>query len=339
MKNLVLIGLMLFSLSLVFALSCYDVQYTENPGTDNTFPSPYNGQTVTVEGIVTNNTYGTTSTYPTSTKFYISDPAGGPWSGLYIYVFGTGVQVGDFVTCTGAISEYYGTTEMIYGSGATVVINSNGNQLPEPVLISTSLMPYNSSTTLPPPTSPEAEPFESVLCKIENVTATSAPDTHDEFYVTDGSGPGQVDNACYLYGHHFTGITIGQHWDRIVGIVDYAYSMYGMNPRDDNDIYTTSNQDQVVVLPDAKLIGNFPNPFAGQTVIAYNLKSAQPVQIAVYNLKGQKVRTLVDGIKNAQLHNTTFDGNDDNGSRLSSGVYLYKMIAGNTVETRKLVIR
>ena len=122
-------------------------------------------------------------------------------------------------------------------------------------------------------------------------------------------------------------------------MVDYAFSMYGLNPRDNNNIYTTSSDDQVVVLPDAKLIGNYPNPFVGQTVIAYNLKSTQPVQIAVYNLKGQKVRTLVNEVKNAQLQNVTFDGKDDNGSQLSSGVYLYKMIAGNTVETRKLVIR
>jgi hypothetical protein len=332
MKNLVLIGLMLFSLSLVFALSCYDVQYTETAGTDGTYPSPYNGQTVTVEGIVTNNTYGTTSTYPTSTKIFISDPAGGPWSGLYIYIFGTGAVVGDFVSCTGAISEYYGTTEMVYGSGATVEIVSSGNALPEPALIQTSAL-------VNPANHEAGEMWEGVLCKIENVTATTVPDTHDEFYVTDGSGAGQVDNACYLYGHHFTGITVGQHWDRIVGVVDYAFDLYGLNPRDDGDIYTSGNEDNVVVLPDAKLIGNFPNPFVGHTVIAYNLKSTQAVSINVYNLKGQKVRTLVDGIKNAQLQNVTFDGKDDNGAQLSSGIYLYKMTAGNTVETRKLVIR
>jgi hypothetical protein len=332
MKHLALIGLMLFSLSLVFALSCYDVQYTDIPGADGTYPSPYNGQTVTVEGIVTNNTYGTTSTYPTSTKFYISDPAGGPWSGLYIYVFGTGVQVGDFVTCTGAISEYYGFTEMIYGSGATVVINSSGNALPEPALIQTSVL---SDPAVPA----NAEMWEGALCKFENVTVTAAPNNYQEFYVTDGSGPGQVDNACFLYGHSWSGVNVGSQWDRIVGIVDYSYNIYGLNPRTNDDLYTSSNEDNVVVLPDAKLIGNFPNPFAGQTAIAYNLKSVQPVQISVYNLKGQKVRTLVNEVRNAQLHNVTFDGRDDNGSLLPTGVYLYKMTAGNTVESRKLVIR
>jgi hypothetical protein len=340
MKRFALISLMILSLGLMFALTCYDIQYTETPGADNTFPSAYVGQTVTVTGIVTNNTYGTTSTYPTSTKFYISDPTGGPWSGLYIYVFGTGVQVGDLVTVTGPLSEYYGTTEVVFQSGVTTTqIISSGNQLPAPVLVPTSLMPYNSSTTNPPPTAAAAEPFESVLCKVENVTATSTPDTHDEFYVTDGSGAGQIDNACYLYGHHWAGITVGQHWDRIVGIFDYSYYMFGINPRTDADMVTTANEDNYQMLPDAQLIGNFPNPFAGETVIALNLKSVQPVQVSVYNLKGQLVRNLVNGNLAAQLHNITFDGKDNSGNLLPSGIYMYKMTAGSTVQTRKLVIR
>jgi hypothetical protein len=339
MKQFALIGLMLISISLVLALSCYDIQYTENPGTDNTYPSPYAGQTVTVTGIVTNNTYGTTSSYPTSTRLFIADPSGGPWSGLYIFFFGTGAQVGDLVNCTGPISEYYGTTELVYASGASVQIVSSGNQLPEPALVPTSLMPYNSSTTLPPPTAADAEPFESCLCMVEDVTVTAVPDNHGEFYVTDGSGPGQIDDACYLYGHNWTGIAVGTHWDRIVGIFDYAYNMFGLNPRGDTDLYTTANNDQVFVLPDAYLIGNYPNPFAGQTTIAYNLKSAQNVQISIYNLKGQKVRTLVNEVKSAQLQNVTFDGKDDNGTQLSSGLYFYRLTAGNQVQTRKLVIR
>lgn len=332
MKRFALISLLLLSLGLVFAqMSCYDVQYTETAG-DGTYPSPYAGQTITVTGIVTNNTYGTTSTYPTSTKFYISDPGGGPWSGLYIYVFGTGVQVGDQVICTGPLTEYYGMTEMVFQTGVTnVQIVSSGNQVPAPALISTAALASPANGAL-------GEQWESCLVKVENVTATTTPDSHDEFYVNDGSGAGQIDNACFLYGHHFTGFTVGQHWDRIVGIVDYNFNLYGLNPRDNNDIYTTSNQDYVV-LPEAKLMGSYPNPFAGETTIAFNLKSAQNVNISVFNLKGQKVRTLVNEVKAAQLHNVTFDGKDDNGVQLKPGVYFYKMAAGNNVESHKLVIR
>lgn len=334
MKRIALISLMILSLGLAFAqLTCYDIQYTENPGSDGLYPSAYDGQTVTVTGIVTNNTYGTTSSYPTSTRFFIGDPGGGPWSGLYIFMFGSGVQVGDLVTCTGPIDEYYGTTEMVFQQGVTTVqILSSGNQVPPPALIQTSVL---SSPAVPA----NAEMWESVLCKVEDVTVTATPNNYGEFYVTDGSGPGQIDDSCYLYGHNWSGITVGRHWDRIVGIVDYSYDYYGLNPRGDADLYTTSNEDNVVVLPDAQLIGNFPNPFSGSTDIAYNLKSVQPVQISVYNLKGQKVRTLVNAKMGAQLHNVTFDGRDDNGKLLPSGVYMYKMTAGSEVQSRKLVIR
>jgi hypothetical protein len=333
MKRIALVTLMILSLGLVFALSCYDIQYTENPGTDGLYPSPYNGQTVTVTGIVTNNTYGTSSTHPTDTKFYISDATGGPWSGLYVFVFGTGVQVGDLVNVTGPISEYYGMTELVFQTGVTNwQIVSSGNQLPTPALIQTSALAN-------PAVPANIEMWESCLCKVEDVTATSTPSTYQEFYVTDGSGPGQIDDSCYLYGHSWSGISVGTHWDRIVGIVDYSYDLYGLNPRNDDDLYTNANEDNVFVLPDAYLVGNFPNPFAGETVIAYNLKSVQPVHLDVYNLKGQKVRTLVNEVKAAQLHNVTFDGRDDMGRQLPSGVYLYKMTAGNSTQTRKLVIR
>lgn len=334
MKRFALISLMILSLGLAFAqLTCYDIQYTDTPGTDGLYPSSYDGQTVTVTGIVTNNTYGTTSSYPTSTRLFIGDPGGGPWSGLYVFMFGTGAQVGDLVTCTGPIDEYYGTTEMVFQQGVTTVtVLSSGNQLPPPALIQTSVL---SDPAVPA----NAEMWESVLCKVEDVSVTAVPNNYGEFYVTDGSGPGQIDDACYLYGHNWSGITVGRHWDRIVGIVDYAFSYYGLNPRGDTDLYTTSNEENVVVLPDAQLIGNFPNPFAGCTEIAYNLKSVQPVQISVYNLKGQLVRSLVNAKMGAQLHSVTFDGKDDKGNLLPSGIYMYKMTAGTQVQSRKLVIR
>ncbi len=82
-----MIVLMLVTAAAAFALTCYDIQYTTVPGTGNTYPSPYEGQTVSVTGIVTNNTYGTTST-SSNTRFFISDLQGGPWSGLYVYRYG-----------------------------------------------------------------------------------------------------------------------------------------------------------------------------------------------------------------------------------------------------------
>lgn len=332
MKRFALISLMILSLGLAFALSCYDVQYTETAGADGTYPTPYLDQTVTVTGVVTANMYGTSSSFPQG-KFFISDVTGGPWSGLYVYRFGTGVAIGDIVNVTGKIIEYYGMTEVAGTSPTpTIQIISSGNPLPAPALIQTSALQDPAVHAL-------GEQWESVLCEVRNVTVTATPNSYQEFYVTDGSAPGQIDNTGMIYSFVWSGITIGQFWGKVVGNVDYSYDVYGLCPRATSDLYPTAVEDNVVILPEAKLIGNFPNPFVGSTEIAFNLKSVQPVQINVYNLKGQKVRTLVNGIKAAQLHNVTFDGKDDNGKQLSSGIYMYKMTAGNSVQTRKMVIR
>jgi hypothetical protein len=214
---------------------------------------------------------------------------------------------------------------------------SSGNALPEPTLVATSLFPYSAST-LTADVMAAAEPYEGVLCKYENVSVTTAPDNHQEFYVNDGSGPGQVDDNGYQYPHTWAGVTVGTSWDRLVGIVDYNFNLFGLNPRNNSDMYTVSNQDYVV-LPNASLIGNFPNPFVNQTEITYNLKTTQDVTIQVFNTKGQKVRTLVNGTMNAQLHNVTFDGRADDGSLLPAGVYMYQLTAGNHTDSKKLIIR
>lgn len=333
MKRFSIITAMLICVSMVFAITCRDVQYTTSAGADGLYPSPLMGQTVTVTGIVTANTFGTTSTGP-DPKFYISDPEGGPWSGLYIFKFGSGVQIGDMVSVTGAVMEYYGLTEI--GGNPTVTVLSSGNALPAPALIATNLCPV--TVPVPPATVALIEPYEGVLCMYENVTVTAAPDTHQEFYVTDGSGPGQVDDNGYQYPHSWAGVTVGTTWDRLVGIIDYNFNLYGLNPRNDTDMYTVSAQDYVV-LPDVKLIGNYPNPFNQNTAISFNLKSAQNVNLSVYNLRGQLVRTLTDGRMSAELHSVDFDGKDNQGNLLAAGVYMYKLTADKSTQTKKLIIR
>jgi len=344
MKRLTMLVLLLTAVTLTLAVTVHDIQYTTVAGTAGAndfgvYPSLYNLQTVTLNNvIVTEVGYGTTSTNQ-QIKFFVADQEGGPWSGVYVFRYGTGVQVGDIVNITSTVSEYYGFTEL-GNTGTTVTIVSHGNPLPAPTLIPTSFCPQ----TIPVPADVAAvtEAFESVLCKYMDATVTIASDSYQQFYVSDGTGGGQIDDSCYMYGHSWSssGINtaVGTHYDQIVGILDYSYDQFGLCPRDDNDFTLVSNDDPVV-LPDAALIGNYPNPFAGQTEIAYNLKSPQNVHISIYNLKGQNVRTLVNEMKSAQLHNVNFDGRDDTGKLLPAGVYFCKLVAGNSVQTRKLAIR
>lgn len=86
------------------------------------------------------------------------------------------------------------------------------------------------------------------------------------------------------------------------------------------------------------LAQNYPNPFNPTTVIRYEIPQAAQVQLAIYNLLGEKVRTLVDAKESAGVQQVTWDGRNDRGERVSSGVYLYRLAAGEFKMTKRLLL-
>ena len=95
------------------------------------------------------------------------------------------------------------------------------------------------------------------------------------------------------------------------------------------------------VLPDDfSLDQNYPNPFNSDTVIRFALPEGDDVELVVYNLAGQKVAMLVQGAREAGTYSVRWDGRDDGGRTLASGVYLYRLRTANgqQVETRKLLL-
>ena len=82
-----------------------------------------------------------------------------------------------------------------------------------------------------------------------------------------------------------------------------------------------------------ELSQNYPNPFNPSTNIQFSIPQASDVQLEVFNLLGQKVQTLVSGKLNAGMHTVNFDA-----SSLSSGVYLYRIRAGNFVQTKRMLL-
>jgi hypothetical protein len=92
-------------------------------------------------------------------------------------------------------------------------------------------------------------------------------------------------------------------------------------------------------LPDAfSLVQNYPNPFNPATTIEYKLPSRTQVTIEIFNVLGQKVRTLVNETKAAGSYSTEWDGIDDAGKAVSTGVYLYRYSAGEVVQTKKMML-
>ncbi|MYA23702.1 MAG: T9SS type A sorting domain-containing protein, partial [Gemmatimonadetes bacterium] len=80
------------------------------------------------------------------------------------------------------------------------------------------------------------------------------------------------------------------------------------------------------------------NPFKATTAIRYALPTAGPVHLAVYALNGQQVRTLVQGVANSGWHVARWDGLDDVGREVASGVYLYRLDATGGVRTGKMTL-
>jgi PKD repeat protein len=83
---------------------------------------------------------------------------------------------------------------------------------------------------------------------------------------------------------------------------------------------------------------NYPNPFNPVTRFTLDLIEQSQVSVVVYNIAGQSVKTLVDEVMSAGSHTLTWDGTNDRGEALSSGVYLYRAVAGNEVLTRKMTL-
>jgi len=86
------------------------------------------------------------------------------------------------------------------------------------------------------------------------------------------------------------------------------------------------------------LAQNYPNPFNPETQIAYSLPEAGRVRLTVYNLVGQVVRTLADGTQAAGGHSVRWDGRDEAGRRLASGVYLYRIEVNGFSAVRRMML-
>lgn len=87
-----------------------------------------------------------------------------------------------------------------------------------------------------------------------------------------------------------------------------------------------------------ELAQNYPNPFNPTTTIRYALPGTEQVRLAVYNLLGQKIKTLVDGVQTAGVHDIVWDGKDTSGKAVGSGVYFYRLETDGVVKTRKMML-
>ncbi len=126
--------------------------------------------------------------------------------------------------------------------------------------------------------------------------------------------------------------------DFILTLINLGLSVpNGMIPADVIEIaYKQRNEAQ---LPSSfALQQNVPNPFNPSTEISFSLPKACEVSLEVFNVMGQKVAGLVNEFKAAGNHTVKWNGTDDVGQTVASGVYLYRLKAGDFVETKKMIL-
>ena len=178
--------------------------------------SPYVGQVVTTVGVVT----ATPSDWIRSLKGFFIQDAEAPWHGIYVYTgnLTISLQRGDSVEVTGEVSEYYDKTEINLASVQDLKILKHGARMPKPLLV----------------TALEAgsEAYEGVLIQVSNVTVTNDNLGYGEWEISDSTGSVRVDDAA---GYSYTP-TLNDHILSVIGVLDYSYGNYKIEPRRDEDI-------------------------------------------------------------------------------------------------------
>ena len=156
---------------------------------------------------------------------------------------------------------------------------------------------------------------------LSSATATTEANGRAATRLTLGSEPGTNTVEATVEGlEPVTFTAIGQE-SPVVGLFD----LFGSGKR--------------VALPDSpQLAQNAPNPFNSQTVLSYFLHAPGPARLEVFALTGQRVAVLHQGPQQAGYHRLRWNGRDDTGRPVASGMYLYRLVTVEGVLTRKLIL-
>lgn len=321
--------------------SIFEVQYNPYGG-----PSSYLGDTVTVSGIATadRRDFGQV----------VIQNGSGKWSGIIVLSSGDSVvRRGDQITVTGVVEENFDLTII---EDASITINSSGNSLPAPSFVFTGGVRTGGN---------DPEAYESVLIQVANVYIVDVnPDrvsnsNFGEFSVseviTEGVGlriklsstsSSSQDRANIQFtNREAVGKIPVYQRDRfgsIKGILNYAFSQFKVLPRDSNDftgyenIFTSVESLDGQVPGEYRLSQNYPNPFNPSTIIEYAIGRQEHVVLHVYNMLGQLVGTAVNEIQPAGSYRLTLGA--DFFSGLATGMYVYKIQAGDFVTSKKFLL-
>lgn len=306
-------------------LSIMDVQYTWGYLND---ASPYNGFEVTLLGVVTTDSGDYGGGY-----YYIQDKDS-MWSGIMVRDGDNKFIRGDKIEIRATVQENYGLTRLNYVESATKLSSDNAFS---PVHVTTDEI--NTGGT-------NSEAYESVFITTKVLTVSNPfPDgsgNYGEIEIDDGSGGVRVDDySSYWRGNLDTTYHQDDTIEELRGPLYYSYNNFKIIPRDSNDVigHVTAIDRITNATPNQfNLAQNYPNPFNPVTQIEYSIAKTGQYSMIVYNVLGQKVRTLFNEYRTAGAHQMTWNGLDEHNLKVGTGIYFYVLQGEGQRITRKMIM-
>jgi hypothetical protein len=287
------------------------------------------GVPVLMDSIVTVHGYVTVGNEYAAPNYIQSSPDGGPGLAIFDYNYVDSLNIGDEVILTGQVTFYNGLTELKSISYLEVMSTENE-------LMADSISVAAFADTV-------GEMYEGMLVRIDDCTmdaVTFAGNTNYVVNTPDGSFTMRIDKDTDIVGYDAPTGTFS-----VVGVFSQFdssspyWSGYQLLPRNIGDLGLVSGiGDGELGVPTVfALHQNYPNPFNPTTTIKYDLPKNVTVKIEIFNILGQKVRTLVNATQEAGYKSVEWNGLNDNGMRVASGQYIYRIEAGEFIKSKKMI--
>ena len=107
---------------------------------------------------------------------------------------------------------------------------------------------------------------------------------------------------------------------------------------EDIEVYNSSHRINSTVVDHFALMDSYPNPFNPSTTISFELNVNSNVHLSIYNIMGQRVSTLVDEYKENGIYNIQWNGVNDSGKEMASGIYKVKLVTDSGILTNKITL-
>ncbi len=274
--------------------------------------------------------------YTSSGEFYVSQlDEYGVWNDF--------VEQPPLAYSSGGVSQ---KADFEYFNGALYLLFSNYNNANN-----LTLLKYNMNPEI------EVDPEEFVLEMNSNEIFT------DEFTITNiGSGTTDINYSIdinYLSGDDWMTVDpeFGELEENETDIIEVTFDTTDLTEGlYQSEIVISYNSSEVIIPVSltvsntdinentisavTKLIGNYPNPFNPSTTISFSLntENTENTELVIYNLKGQKVKKFEISNLKLGMNEIVWDGDNDSGKTVSSGIYYYKLQTGNYSQTKKMIL-